>query len=71
MRTVLIVAAFALSGEAHAHFVPHQGCISVGDGYQRVAAEVATPADCCTGPMQCPKFLSTTKLVRPGRDQHA
>ena len=68
--TAATLAAIAWFYGAHAGPSLGQGCIAVGQGYQRVAATVATPDDCCAGRLQCSRFLSTTTVVRPARDQH-
>ena len=72
MRPLLIVAGFAgfaLFSGAQAEPMQHS-CIVVGDGYQRVDADVSRPENCCSGRMQCAQFLSTTRVVRPGHGQH-
>ena len=72
MRLPLIIAGFSAMALYGAHATPalERSCISVGHGYERVAATVARPADCCTGRLQCSQFLSTTRVVRPAHDQH-
>ena len=72
MRLMLIAAAFtsAMCLTARAEPSSGQSCISVGGPYQRVAATVARPEDCCSGRLQCSQFLSTTRVVRPAHDQH-
>ena len=66
---VILLATFATIGAASARPAPEQRCIAVGSPYQRVAAIVASPADCCSGRMQCSQMLSTTTVVRPQHDQ--
>ena len=73
MRASLITAAVLASAfltGAKAERMSVQSCIAVGSGYQRVAATVSRPEDCCMGRLQCSQFLSTTTVVRPAHDQH-
>ena len=71
MRLILTAAVFAfVAAGAQAAPAPGQNCIAVGQGVSRVAATVASPADCCTGRLQCAQFLSTTTVVRPAHDEH-
>ena len=73
MRPVLIAAALLASTlltGARAEPSMDHSCIAVGYGMQHVAATVARPEDCCSGRMQCPQFLSTTRVVRPAHNQH-
>ena len=74
--TLIAAAAFATAilstaalSTAQAEPTLDHSCIAVGGPYQRVAATVAKPEDCCTGRLQCSKFLSTTRVVRPSHDQ--
>ena len=77
MRLTLIVAAALATASlsavdvsaARAEPALDHSCIAVGGPYQRVAATVAKPEDCCTGRLQCSQFLSTTRVVRPAHDQ--
>ena len=70
MRRALIAVSFctvALSSQAAT--VPAPACLALGSGVSRVAAMVADPAQCCTGRLQCGRFLSTNRVVRPAHDQ--
>ncbi len=64
MMKLVAIALFGLVWGAAAQAAPSQACIPIGEGGSRVAAQVETPADCCTGRMKCAQFLSTTIVVR-------
>lgn len=61
--SMLALLGLGLAGAAQA--APSHSCIQPGRGMSQVVATVSNPADCCTGRMQCPQFLSTTVVVRP------
>jgi hypothetical protein len=64
-----LLVSSALSGARAEPSLQHS-CLAVGDGYEHVVAIVPKPQDCCTGRLQCSQYLSTTTVVRPGREQH-
>jgi hypothetical protein len=64
------ICSFTLAAHATKLSDGDHACIALQDDVSHVAARVADPADCCTGRMQCPHYLSTTTLVRPQHDQH-
>ena len=73
MLTRAVAAALFMSAAlsaARAEPAPEHSCLAVGDGYQRIVANVSKPEDCCTGRLQCSQYLSTTRVVRPAHEQH-
>lgn len=71
MRASLIAAACVgvLLAGTQAQGASRPGCVASHGGYQRVIALSSAAQACCTGRLQCPQYLSTTRVVRPAHDQ--
>jgi hypothetical protein len=65
----VMVTVLGVSLATSAFAAPTQSCIRSGGGVSRVVAQVESPADCCTGRMQCSQFLSTTIVARPSQPE--
>ena len=70
MRLTLIAAMFiSATMSARAGYQISPSCAEIDGEYHRAAMVVEKTNDCCVRRLQCPKFLSTTTVVRPAHDQ--